>query len=920
MNKKISAKLIILITTAAVVLAAAAAFFVFREQITDIAVSLFQKEPAVNIEITEICAVSRHCTETRNTELPWIEIYNPSDEPIPLDGYVVRCDGREFTFSEKYIAPKSYLCCFTEKGFISTGESVLSLIRDGEFVKTYRYECPGADTSFLTADSSVTYTPTPGYVTPKEPDQIHISEVMTKNITHPVDGRLCDWIELVNDGVSGVDLSCLFISDDPDDRFGTRLPKTVLSPGEYILLRCGEDVPFSLSADGEILTVTRFDGVVSDIAEIPELEPDTSWNREGTDTAPTPGAANSEENVAAFSSVWSPLVINEVITSNSKYAAASDGCYYDLIEIYNRSTDNIDLSGYYLSDKSSDLMKWQLPAKTVRPGEFFIIYASGNSSGDERHAPFSLSSSGEILFLTDSEGLIKDCVKVPALPSDCSYGRTADGYVYYSDPTPGAANRNNGYRTVSSPVTPNLAPGIYSGPVSITLSGDEDGVIYYTTDGTVPVPEVNGMKYGGEYIVIESPTTVRAVCVSDSRLPVRETNLSYLTGEPAYTNDVLFITMDPAEFDRMYTRYSEDLEFEANCTLMNSSSEELFNVDCGIKLNGQSSRKFEKKTFQLKFRSKYGTGKLHCKLFDNLDIDEFNSLVIRSGSEGASRHRAFFNDEFITRLASETGNLLVQAYRPVNVYVNGEYYGIYYIREKVDEYFVSSHDGSDPESVTIINSMYSIRSGSSDQGWNELWKFIRSRDLTDEENYEYVKENICLESVADYYIMQAWSSNMDSGNVRVYKDSATDGKWKMQFFDLDITFDRFGSTKGYGTVRNMLSEYHSGKTDGLASYNAMIYKLLEVPEFRTLFRERLYILADTVLSAKHVNEVFEEMRDQIINDMEYSIPRWSHTTFIRYHKNMNNWLLDLEEIQEEWLCQKRLDNLIREFEEYLGSD
>ena len=110
-----------------------------------------------------------------------------------------------------------------------------------------------------------------------------------------------------------------------------------------------------------------------------------------------------------------------------------------------------------------------------------------------------------------------------------------------------------------------------------------------------------------------------------------------------------------------------------------------FQIDAGLKLFGGSTRSYRKKSYEIKFKKQFGDAHLNYQMFDSVDSSVYESLVLRTGSqdEFAYSKRALIRDEYT--------NVDVQAYQPCIVYINGDYWGLYFIREKVDEHFVSNH-------------------------------------------------------------------------------------------------------------------------------------------------------------------------------------------------------------------------------------
>ena len=102
----------------------------------------------------------------------------------------------------------------------------------------------------------------------------------------------------------------------------------------------------------------------------------------------------------------SPLVITEFMASNSTVLADEEGEYPDWLEIFNRSDAPVELAGWRLTDDANDLDGWRFPAMTLGPGEFLLVFASGNDRRDPQaplHTDFRLSVNGEYLALIDPD-------------------------------------------------------------------------------------------------------------------------------------------------------------------------------------------------------------------------------------------------------------------------------------------------------------------------------------------------------------------------------------------------------------------------------------------------------------------------------------------------------------------------------------
>ncbi len=710
-------------------------------------------------------------------------------------------------------------------------------------------ETPSTTDSGGTSEASVPSTGAGANIT--------IHEVMPDNQGLYL-GNDLDWIELANGETDAVSLDGFYLTDDLQSPNALSLAGLQIPAEGYLVISLEADAPFHLSSQGETVYLTYGGSVVSQLT-FPEVTGGESCDQAGICAFPTPGYPNTEDGYLAYldSLTLGDLIISEVMASNSTYLPVA-GEYYDWVEIRNCSDHTIDLSAYCLSDKHSEPERYTFPAVTLEPGEFYIVYCSGTSALGEDHAPFKISATdGETLYLS-KDGSFVDALTVPAgMQKDESYGRVGKVPMYLDSPTPGQEN-SGGYLTGLASPAASVPSGTYDTAVTLTLEGE--GTIYYTPDGSRPTTA--SAQYTGA-ITVDGVTTVRTFCVSEGRSSAA-TAYTYVVG---VTHElpvvVVSIPEDSLTGDAgVLNHIEETYEYEAVLTLI-EDGEEKFSIPCGFRLHGNDSRSCDKQNFQLRFRSEYGAGKLVYPLFDGLDITEFHSLLLKGGSEDWGN--AVMRDEMATAIVSGTTNLYTQAMKPVVLYLGGEYWGVYYLRERFSGDYVASHLGVSADSVEIAESSSGYTDNEINTNFQAIRDFVTSHDMTLAENYDYLTQQIDVMSLIDWYICRSYMGDHDIANIRRFRSDESDGKWRWMFYDLDWCFWENNTD----AVSWILTSSGGDR--------ALIRAVLQNDVGRDTFLRRYAELMGTVLNESYINSVIDSIVSQIASEMDRDRERWGRS-------------------------------------------
>ena len=858
------------------------------------------------VVISEIMSGSSYSIiDSEGHQGDWVELWNRSDAKVELDGCFLSDDPADRTkwlIENLTLAPDERIVIRCNGDVAGEGEADFALTRTGCTVILTGYRgnimdqvtVPqlGKDSSWALADDDTYYETslaTPGfensdagydawlsavgYIAP----ELVISEVVTANRSTILSaaGRLCDWVELYNPTSAPIVLDRVYLSDDPADRMKWQLPEITLEAGERMVIPCsGGGAPegeadFSLNRDGVTMILSGAVGNVIDQVNVPRMDEDRSWALQSNGTYaesafPSPGYENTEAGYMAFRATQAPsgpLIISEVMPSNCSYMLQSDGKYYDWLELKNISSSPVDLTGYTLSDDPGTPNKFRLPDVTLDPGETIVIICSGNTElTDSRyiHAPFTLSREESWVYLSrTSDNSCSDYLRIFDVPYQHSVGRVdgENGTFYFTTPTPGTAN-GSGVAFISATPVVETRDGVYDNVSAVTVTLNGEGPLYYTTDGSVPTE--NSTRYGGP-ITLNATTVIRAVSIENGKLPSDVVTASYIINEN-HTLPVISISAEPKELfgsNGIYTKYRQDREIPCNLTLY--EGDQGFTIDCGLKLYGHTGLQNPKKSFKVNFRGRYGASTLNYAVWGDEGPSVYDSLCIRAGQDYP---HTIFRDELFTSLCREfSDKALAQRDKFCILYVNGEYFGIYCMKEAWTELMYAQNMGGSAENVEIVQAPVGM-----DSEIYALNKYARTKDRKSDEYFNHFNTQIDLESLIDWMIMEGYCTNSDvQQNLRYIRSTDTGYKWQYAFYDLDWTFNY------HTTFRHIFS------SDQTWQHMTITKNLVKNPTFREMFLTRLAEAMETTLSNENVIGRIEYYENLLDPEVPRERERWGGT-------------------------------------------
>lgn len=605
------------------------------------------------------------------------------------------------------------------------------------------------------------------------------------------------------------------------------------------------------------------------------------------------------------------IFINEFMALNNSTIKDNFDRYEDWLEIYNAGNLPVDLTGFGLTDDPSQPYKWVFTGDIEIPAKgYFLIWASNRDTiiGEFIHTNFALSGSGEFIGISSPTTLFIDSISYGQQTADRSYGRKPDGsltWVVFISPTPGQSNDSLSTLPLG---TPNFShgSGIYNAPFTLTLSHPvSNAQIYYTTDGSHPTTSSN--LYTSP-ILIDSNRVIRAIAYLQGRPQSKIATRSYFI-QPAGNLPILSIVTDPQNLyspdSGIYVNYDSlgpNWERYSTIEFFDRSTGNKFSIDGGLKIHGGWSRPKPKKSFRVHFRKEYGWSVLDFPLFKDVDGNIYDQFVIRSGSNdmlNLSPRWTLLRDQTMANLYAENGGHSSHGFY-ARVYLNGQPFGIYNIREHIDSIYLKTHMGIKyPE----LREDWYQKLGSS-ANWDSIWSFVYNNVYLDSIEFKFVEDRVNIDNYIDYFAFQIYAGNFDwPHNNQIFGRNALGGKWKWILWDVDqgLGCYDFGPLNTLewalrDTVRTDLLYYDY---PDLVEGTRFPRRLFSNEKFKERFVSRFTDLLNTTFQPSNVLPIIDSLKLHLINDINFEISKWGSSYSI--------WLANVDTVN--LFVQTRVDSL-----------
>ncbi|MBK9013462.1 MAG: CotH kinase family protein [Saprospiraceae bacterium] len=410
--------------------------------------------------------------------------------------------------------------------------------------------------------------------------------------------------------------------------------------------------------------------------------------------------------------------------------------------------------------------------------------------------------------------------------------------------------------------------------------------VYYTTDGSRPT--VKSHRYTAPFS-IEKTTVVRALAVMKGEKSPIFSN-TYFVNEPETSFPVISLSIsssvlfDPESglfvkgsnaADSLWMQPGANFwsrrEVSANFEFFESDGKLVLHDQVGFRLFGGMSRLFPQKSMALVARSRYGDNRFRYPFFRKNGLKKFKYLVLRnSGSDFGKTH---FRDALMTHLVRDW-DLELQDYRPAHIYINGKYWGIYNLREKVNRYFIASHFNVDADSIDLIEHRLTRRYGST-KHYQRLIRYLENNSLGSDAKFAHVASQMEVNNFLDYQVAQIFFDNQDAGgNIKYWRPQTPNGRWRWILYDTDWGFG-LNDPKAY---RNNSLDFHT-EPNGPDWPNPpwstfILRKLLENQSFRNQFINRFADRLNDDFATEKVLADIEKFYENLKPEMPRHLQRW----------------------------------------------
>jgi hypothetical protein len=606
------------------------------------------------------------------------------------------------------------------------------------------------------------------------------------------------------------------------------------------------------------------------------------------------------------------VVINEYSVSNISSYADNYGEYPDWVELYNAGSVAANIMGYYLSDNPDNPTKWQCPITSNIPAHGFKkIWLSGRNESTFAglHTNFKLTQTKtpiESIVFSDPSGTILEQHLLEITQKGHSRGRSTDGgetWSVFTSPTFGTSNNSSeGYLGYAQPPVMDKEAGFYPSSINVNITTSEpDATIRYTVSGNQPVissPAVSGT------LTVATTRVIRARTFSNNPqiLPSLDEFNTYFINQN-FSLPVVSVTGD----------LLIDL-LNGDASIVPFGSYEYFNKEKvrttksfgQINKHGQDSWSNPQRSIDLVCRDECGySNALVGQFYPTSTRTEFQRLILRAAGDDnypALDTSAHLRDDFLMTASELMGqNLDWRRSHRCIVFANGQYWGIYSLRERDDDAdYMNYYYGQDRYHLQLNllwgGTWAEYGGQQSLDDYHDLYYYIMHNSMTNTANFNYVASQLDYTSLADYMIINSYAVcsdwiNWNVGWWRGLDSTGTHTKWGYILWDEDAILNHYVNYTGIPTQLPTASPcFQEGITADPEGHIDILNRLRANPVFNQYYVNRYIDLMNTGFKPASMIHLLDSMAAMI----EPEIPKHC----LKWGGSLTEWKANIQKIRD----------------------
>ncbi len=629
------------------------------------------------------------------------------------------------------------------------------------------------------------------------------------------------------------------------------------------------------------------------------------------------------------SSVAQNIKINEICPSNYISFEDSYDERGDWVEFYNAGNSSINMAGMYLTDNFANLTKFQIPANnssatTIASHDHLIFWLDEEQYKGPTHTNFKLSNTGERIALVASDGVtIIDSISFGAITYDVTLGRTTDGsssWSYFPVPTPDNNNSGGGYLEITGKANFVQFAGFYPSTIQVELTyPDPTASIYYSINGNEPSP-TRGILYTGP-ITVNTTTAMRARVFKANYIPGEVTTSTYFINRP-HDLPILSVVTDSLnlwdentgiycfgvdDYDHSYpysgANFWEDWKKPAHIELFETSGGEVISQNLKLSISGNTSRAYAQKSLNFESEDALGKKNISYQIFPQLPITEYKSFKVRNG--GSDWSSTGIRDAFNHTLLEGAMDVDHQSFRPVILYINGAYWGLIQMTEKIDEDYLNAHfPAIDKDSVDLLFSNAQVANGDANS-YNAMINYIANNSMTQQSNYNFIKNQIDIPEYINYYESRIYYASTDwpYKNLYFWRPKDQSMKWRWIMWDTDRSTLLTTNANHPCNVNHNTLAWATTSSSNPPWSQFLINNLLLNSEFKSQFITQFAHHINFTFCPSRTDSVLNVFRNRLQNEMPAHIARWEYSNdtldyyTAGYYHSLNQWNKEVDTIK-----------------------